>query len=235
MAGAKKVALWLVLLMVAAWTTASAAGPGSTTGLSSDAALKRLMEGNQRFLESRMLLCGQATRDAAKALSQEQKPYAIILSCSDSRVPPEIIFDQALGDIFVVRVAGNVADPVALGSIEYAVEHFGSSLIMVLGHKRCGAVSAAFDAQGTPTGNLGSIIKLIAPAVVKAKKASKGKPKAVQVETAIDDNISLTADRLITQSSVIKRLVGEGKVKIVQAKYDLDDGKVGLLFDEPGR
>jgi carbonic anhydrase len=233
MTGARRAGALLILVAIVAWAAASAAGPGATAGLSSDEALKRLMEGNQRFLESRMLLCGQATTGAVKALSGGQKPFAIILSCSDSRVAPEIIFDQTLGDIFVVRVAGNVADPVALGSIEYAAEHFGSPLIMVLGHKRCGAVSAAFDARGAPGGNLGSIITLIAPAVARAKKAAKGKPKAEQVETAINDNISLTAERLIRQSSVIRRLVREGKVKIVKAKYDLDDGKVGLLFDGP--
>jgi len=109
-------------------------------------------------------------------------------SCSDSRVPPEIIFDKGLGEIFVVRVAGNVLDPVVLGSIEYAAEHLGSPLVMVLGHERCGAVTAAVDAKGKPEGNIGAIIKNIAPAVKQAKNEYKGKDKAELVETAINDN-----------------------------------------------
>ncbi len=176
-----------------------------------------------------MEACGEANAAAREKLARTQKPYAIILSCSDSRVPPEIIFDKGLGEIFVVRVAGNVPDPIIVGSIEYAVEHLGSALVMVLGHKRCGAVIAAVDAKGKSEGNIGAIIKAIGPAVKQAKIEYKGKEKAELVETAINDNVKLVVANLTKQSSVLEHFVKEGKLKIVAAKYDLDDGRVALL------
>jgi carbonic anhydrase len=209
---------------------AFASGGGS--GLTADEALQKLMDGNTRYVENKMNTCGETTTAAREKLAKGQKPYAIILSCSDSRVPPEIIFDKSLGEIFVVRVAGNVPDPVVLGSIEYAAEHLGSPLIMVLGHERCGAVTAAVDAKGKPEGNIGAIIKAIAPAVKKARldcKDSDPKDKAKLVECAIDQNVKLVAASLTRQSPVLRHLVKEGKVKIAAAKYDLDDGKVTLF------
>ncbi|SNB46080.1 carbonic anhydrase [Geobacter sp. DSM 9736] len=198
-------------------------------GISADEALQRLMEGNKRYIENQMT--GQKLCDlkARESLAKGQQPYAIVLSCSDSRVPPEIIFDKGLGELFVVRVAGNVPDPVVLGSIEYAAEHLNSPLIVVLGHERCGAVTAAVDAKGKPEGNIGEIVKKIAPAVKQAKKEAAGRSKSEMVETAIDDNVVLVAESLTKQSAVLKQLVKEGKVKIVGAKYDLDDGKVSLM------
>ncbi len=210
------------------WSTLSlAAGDGS--GVTADEALQRLLDGNKRYVESKMNACGEVNAAAREKLARTQKPYAIILSCSDSRVPPEIIFDKGLGEIFVVRVAGNVPDPIILGSIEYAVEHLGSTLVMVLGHKRCGAVTAAVDAKGSPEGNIGAIIKAIAPAVKQAKIEYKGKEKAELAETAINDNVKLVTANLTKQSTILNHFVKEGKVKIVPAKYDLDDGKVSLL------
>ena len=215
--------------MVMSVTAAVAIASGTQAGMTADEALKSLLDGNQRYISNQMTgqkLCDLPTRES---LTKSQKPYAIILSCSDSRVPPEIIFDKGLGEIFVVRVAGNIADPVILGSIEYGAEHLGSPLIMVLGHERCGAVTAAVESKGKPEGNLGSIINNLAPAVKQAKKNSAGKPKPALVETAIDDNVAMVAAALTSKSKVLKHLVAEGKVKIVGAKYDLDDGKVSLL------
>ncbi len=210
------------------WGTLSlAAGDGS--GVTANEALQRLLDGNNRYVESKMKACAETYTAARENLARTQNPYAIILSCSDSRVPPEIIFDKGLGEIFVVRVAGNVPDPIILGSIEYAAEHLGSPLVMVLGHQRCGAVIAAVDAKGKPEGNIGAIIKVIAPAVKQAKAEYKGKGKAELVEVAINDNVKLVAANLLKQSSILERFVKEGKVKIVPAKYDLDDGKVTLL------
>ena len=211
---------------------ALALASGEGVGVTADQALQKLMEGNKRYVESKMNACSQTTTAARESLAKGQKPYAIILSCSDSRVPPEIIFDKSLGEIFVVRVAGNVPDPVVLGSIEYAAEHLGSPLVMVLGHERCGAVTAAVDAKGKPEGNIGAIIKTIVPAVKKAKHdcpdcASKDKTKLV--ENTIDENVKLVAANLTRQSPVLRHLVKEGKVKIAAAKYDLDDGKVTLF------
>jgi carbonic anhydrase len=208
-------------------TLSLAAGDGS--GVTADEALQRLLDGNKRYVESKMNLCGEVNAAAREKLATTQRPYAIILSCSDSRVPPEIVFDKGLGEIFVVRVAGNVPDPIILGSIEYAAEHLGSPLVMVLGHERCGAVIAAVDAKGKPEGNIGAIIKAIAPAVKQAKRENKGKEKTELVETAINDNVKLVVVNLTKQSSVLEHFVKEGKLKIVAAKYDLDDGKVTLL------
>jgi carbonic anhydrase len=210
------------------WSMLSLAA-GGVSGVTADEALQRLLDGNKRYMESKMKACGETNAAAREKLARTQKPYAIILSCSDSRVPPEIIFDKGLGEIFVVRVAGNIPDPIIVGSIEYAVEHLGSTLVMVLGHQRCGAVIAAVDAKGKPVGNIGAIMKVITPAVNQAKAEYKGKEKAELVETAINDNVKLVTANLTKQSSILNHFVKEGKVKIVPAKYDLDDGKVTLL------
>lgn len=212
--------------ITALWGVAFAAGG---VGLSADQALQALLEGNQRFVDNKMTASGLSTTAAREALAKGQKPSAIILSCSDSRVPPEIIFDKGLGEIFVVRVAGNVPDPVVLGSIEYAAEHLGASLIVVLGHERCGAVTAAVDAKGKPRGNIGAIIKAIAPAARRAKIEAAGLEKADLIETAINGNVRLVAENISKQSPLLHHLTKEGKLKIVAAKYDLDDGKVTLL------
>ncbi len=198
--------------------------------MTADESLQKLLDGNHRYVVNQMTgrkLCDATTRHS---LTKGQSPHAIILCCSDSRVPPEIIFDQGLGEIFVVRVAGNVPDPIVLGSIEYAAEHLGSPLIMVLGHGRCGAVTAAVAARGKPhEGNIGAILEAIAPAVSQAEKEGAGRDGAELVEAAIDGNIRLVCRSLSTQSEVIKELADAGKVKIVGAKYDLEDGRVTLL------
>lgn len=194
-----------------------------------DEALKSLMEGNARYASSQMSSCRRTDAAAREKLAQGQKPPAIILACSDSRVPPELVFDQSLGEIFVVRVAGNVPDPVVLGSIEYAAEHLGSSLVMVLGHERCGAVTAAMDAKGKPGENLGAVVGAIAPAVAQAKKASAGKEKGELVDAAITANVRNVAAALTRQSPVLAKLSREGAIRIVAARYDLDDGKVTLV------
>lgn len=213
----------------------------SGPGVSADEALQKLMDGNKRYVENQMTgnkLCDLPTRTS---LSKSQKPYAIILSCSDSRVPPETIFDKGLGEVFVVRVAGNVPDPVVLGSIEYAAEHLGSPLIMVLGHERCGAVTATVDAKGKSTGisaNIDAIVKAIEPNVKPATKnceACKGEQKCSEtkkselVECVVDANAKTVAANLTKKSRILKHLVAGKKIRIVAAKYDLDDGVVTLF------
>jgi len=203
---------------------------GGGTAMTADEALQKLLEGNQRYVANQMTGQKLSGATARQSLAKGQSPYAIILSCSDSRVPPEIVFDKGLGEIFVVRVAGNILDPIVLGSIEYAVEHLGAPLIMVLGHGRCGALTEAVEAKGAPPeGNIGAIIKTLAPAVRQAEKEAVGKDNAELIETAIDCNIKLVCNALVEQSNVIKGLADTGKVKIVGAKYDLDDGRVRLL------
>jgi len=214
-----------VLLLVHA---AAIAAGGFSSGVSPDEALRRLMHGNARFVKSHITHHALTIKESREALAKGQSPYAIILSCSDSRVPPEIIFDETLGQLFVVRVAGNVIDPVVLGSIEYAVQHLGSTLIMVLGHEGCGAVAAAYDASGKPEGNVGAVIEPILPAVKKAKDTMKGKSRTQQVEAAIDFNVDLVAGNLTVQSPVVKEYVDRGAVKIVKGKYHLRHGDVTL-------
>ena len=200
---------------------ASGAGPG----ISPDEALKKLIDGNNRFVQS-----AQAQKDIGNnrrtELTKGQHPFAVILSCSDSRVPPEHIFDQGLGDIFVVRVAGNVADSIELGSVEYAAEHLGVPLILVLGHQSCGAVKATVDG-GKPEGNIESIVKKIAPAVKKARETVKEKDKLL--DAAILENTKSTAKTLTKKSSIIKHLVEEKKVKIAAGVYNMATGKVELV------
>ena len=160
-----------LVLLVTGIALASSGGPS----ISPDEALQRLMDGNKRYVENKMTTSSRCDAASRTALAHSQKPYAVVLTCSDSRVPPEIIFDKGLGEIFVIRVAGNVPDPVVLGSIEYAVEHLGSPLIMVLGHERCGAVKATVEARGKTTGskNIDAIAKTIAASVKAAAKDCK--------------------------------------------------------------
>lgn len=220
-------------LAIAVATLAASVGlafaSAGTAGVGADEALQKLLDGNKRFVEAKMNSTSMCDATARGKLAKSQHPFAIILSCSDSRVPPELIFDQALGEIFVIRVAGNVADPVVLGSIEYAAEHLGSHLIMVLGHERCGAVTATVNAKGKPEGNLGSIVKAIEPAAKEAKKIAKGKPAEEVVECAVDVNAKLVAASLTKRSKVLAEELKSGKIKVVAAKYDLDDGTVSLL------
>ncbi len=194
-----------------------------------DEVLRSLLEGNKRYVSNHLSTCSRTDANSREALARGQKPPAIILSCSDSRVPPEIVFDQSLGEIFVVRVAGNVPDPAVVGSIEYAAEHLGASLVLVLGHERCGAVTAAVDAKGKVDGNIGSIVNAIAPAVAQARKEAAGKDKAELVEVAVTDNVKNVVGNLTRQSPSLAKLVKEGAIKIVGARYDLDDGKVALV------
>jgi len=226
-----------VVTLVAGMAFASS---GSAPTVSPDEALQKLMDGNQRYVENHMTgskLCDLPTRSG---LAKSQHPYAIILSCSDSRVPPEIIFDKGLGEIFVIRVAGNVPDSIVLGSIEYAAEHLGSPLVMVLGHERCGAVKATVDAKGKSSGskNIDAIVKGVAPAVkaaVKDCQACKDDKKCAEtkkdefVECVVDANATQVAASLTRRSKILRHLLHENKIRIVAAKYDLDDGKVTLF------
>lgn len=211
---------------------------GTHPTISSDEALQKLVEGNKRYLDEKPTAAQRSTKEARTALSKSQSPYAIILTCSDSRVPPELLFDSGLGELFVIRVAGNIPDPVVLGSIEYAAEHLGTPLVMVLGHERCGAVTATVDAKGKAHGNIGAIVKTIAPSIKKATKecaACKDEKqcektrKSEYVECVIDANVKLVTANLTKNSKVLKHLVEQKKLKIVSAKYDLDDGKVTLF------
>lgn len=196
-----------------------------STGITADQALTMLMDGNKRFVEGKQEAKNLGD-DRRNELTKGQHPIAIILSCSDSRVPPEHVFNQGLGDIFIIRVAGNVAEPIELGSVEYAAEHLNVPLVMVLGHRSCGAVTATV-AGGKPEGNIEAIVKKITPAVNSAKK--RAKEGDALLNAAIDDNAKLTAKTLIEKSAILKHLVESGKLKIVAGVYDLASGKVEML------
>lgn len=191
---------------------------------SSQEAKRLLIDGNVRFNTGNLLNKDLGT-ERREELTKGQKPFAIILSCSDSRVPPELIFDQALGDLFVVRVAGNVLDPITLGSVEYAVEHLRSPYLLVLGHEKCGAVTAAVKGGETP-GDIGSIVEKIEPAVSKAK--TSGSTGDQLIEKSIDLNVDNVIAEL-DKSSIIKEAIESGKLAVEGAKYHLDSGKVQWL------
>lgn len=184
-----------------------------------DSALAELKDGNLRYKTGNSVAYTSMAREKA-ATAQKQKPFAIILCCSDSRVPPEEIFDQGIGDIFVVRTAGEVVDDIGMGSIEYAVEHLGTRLVVVLGHERCGAVTAAV-AGGHAPGHIASILEEIQPAVEAVKDKTGDK-----IENAIHSNIDLIVKAIQTSEPILKEFVEKGELKVVGAYYDLDEGSV---------
>ncbi|MBS1874407.1 MAG: carbonic anhydrase [Acidobacteria bacterium] len=208
-----------LLLTAVAASFSFAAEPAA--GPDPDVALKVLLTGNRRFVAGRATHPHQ-TLARLRELSKGQHPSAVILSCADSRVAPELLFDQGLGDVFIVRVAGNILDDENLGSIEYAVEHLGTRLIVVLGHQRCGAVSAAVQG-GKPAGHVGKLVEDIQPSV----EATKGKPGDA-VENAMRANV-LRMVSLIADDETLGPVIKEGKVKVVGARYDLDNGRVELV------
>jgi len=181
-----------------------------------DEALHRLKSGNERFAQCKVST-GKPVAARRAQTAKDQHPFAIILGCSDSRTAPEIIFDQSIGDIFVIRNAGNLVDDHALGSIEYAIEHLGVRLVVVLGHERCGAVTAALAGDTAP-GHVQALVRDIQPAV----QAVKGKPGDA-THLAVAENARLMAKE-IREKATLGDLANE--VRILSAVYDLDTGKV---------
>ena len=188
-------------------------------------ALARLKAGNQRFIGSQLQHPHQ-TAKRREELATSQHPFAIVLGCADSRTPPEVVFDQGLGDLFVLRVAGNVLNDETLGSIEYAVEHLGAQLIVVLGHERCGAVKAAREtiaAKAKAPGHIQSLVKAIQPAV----EATTGADAEITAKT----NELNVAQALRGSAPILKEKIAAGKLSVVAAHYDLDTGTVEFLKD----
>jgi carbonic anhydrase len=203
-------------------TSAAAWGQEAVTVVSADQALSRLMEGNRRYSRHDEQHPDE-TLARRKELEREQHPFAVILSCSDSRVPPELIFDQGLGDLFVIRVAGNIADDDGLGSIEYAVEHLHTKLILVLGHEKCGAVSAAVEG-GSASGHLGSLVSAIQPSVEETRDMPGDK-----IHNCVLANARRIAGQIRQSEPVLRELMASEGVKVVAAYYHLDSGKVTVL------
>lgn len=203
---------------------------GQRTSLSPDEVLQDLLDGNARFASGKTQSPRRTPQDFA-LLSDSQLPEAIVIACADSRVPPELLFDQGVGDLFVVRIAGNIvsgAGAVVKGSIEYAVAELGVKLIMVLGHSNCGAVKAAvkhINDQDPLPGAIDEMVKLIRPAVERAKQLQGN-----VVENSIRENVLLGVERLKGLEPIIKEPVAAGRLKVVGATYDLATGRV-LLTD----
>jgi len=193
----------------------------SSAGMDADDAMKRLLTGNRRFMTESY---NRGDIDLARRaeLTKGQHPFAIIVDCSDSRVAPEIVFDQGLGDLFVVRTAGNTIDNIAIGSVEYAVEHLGVQLVLVLGHEDCGAVKATV-AGGRAEGHIDAIVQAIKPAMAIAKT----KPGDL-LNNTIAENVDLVVERLQTSQPILEHAMQTGKLKIVGGVYSLKDGSVDL-------
>ena len=186
-------------------------------------ALQLLLDGNQRFVAGKPEHPNQTPERRAE-VAKGQHPFAAVLACSDSRTPPEVIFDRGLGDIFTVRVAGNVADKVVIESLDYSVKHLGVRVVMVLGHRRCGAVIAAVEGhEGTADQDVGPMLSELRPAVAE----SKGMP-GDPVENAVRENVILVMKNLAT-SEELAAMVKSGDLKIVGGIYDLDTGTIEML------
>ena len=206
----------LALAAAIAMSSWAMAADSTVSSVSADEALNRLKAGNERFANSKVS-AGKPVAARRAETAQTQHPFAVIVGCADSRTAPEIIFDQNIGDLFVVRTAGNLVDDYALGSIEYAVEHLGTRLIVVLGHQRCGAVTAALSGGSAP-GHINSLVRDIQPAVA----ASRGK-EGDALTNAIHENDAEVAAKIRKEAEL-----GElaAQVRVVEGYYNLDTGKV---------
>jgi len=202
-------------------------------------ALERLREGNRRFasdIPGREVLTDQLRRHE---LAAGQEPFAIILGCSDSRVPAEIVFDQGLGDLFVIRVAGNIVAPSQVGSVEFAAERFGTRLVIVLGHSMCGAILATLEELEHPneghSRNLRSIVDRIRPSVETLLGTELRRDPDVLIQQAVRANIRASANHLRHGSEVLEQLIQRDGLLVVGAEYSLQTGIVDFFDDGPGR
>jgi carbonic anhydrase len=200
--------------------------------LTAQEALTRLQEGNKRFVEGKS---NYNSNDARRRneLVDGQTPFAIILGCSDSRVPAEIVFDQGLGDLFVIRIAGNIVAPSQIGSIEFAVETFQTPLVVVLGHTRCGAVAATLNQirqpQASRSQHLRSIVERIRPAVEPLSEIRTDLTPEQLLERAIRSNIRMSVNQLRHGSSFLEEIHDSGSLWIVGAEYSLESGEVDFF------
>ena len=204
----------VVLLIIVVTNGLVFAQAGST--VSAEEALKRLKAGNERFVKGKYKPVDHSS-DRIE-WSKTQEPYAIILSCSDSRVPPEIVFDEAIGRLFIIRLAGNIVDSAVLGSVEYAAAVLHAKLVVILGHESCGAVKAAMSGGNLPA-NIASVTSKIKPAL---------KPN-ITLDEAIDDNVLFQMKRAIDESPVLKEMVENKSIAIVGGVYDFKTGKIDWL------
>jgi carbonic anhydrase len=219
--------LWTIAVLVAFVCRVGAGAPLATEqAATAEAALAELKEGNRHHVQHRYRHPHE-TPTRQKSLIGGQHPHAMILGCADSRVPPEIIFDQGLGDLFTIRVAGNITDDAILGSIEYAAEHLHTPLLVVMGHGSCGAVTAATEAGEAP-GHLPALVRSIRPAVEKAR----GMPGDV-VANAVRLNVEMVVAQIRASAPLLNEMVKTGHLRVVGAVYSLESGEVTWLPEAP--
>lgn len=201
--------------------------------ISASEALERLKDGNQRYASDSPQLV-LSSEEGRKQLVSNQDPFAVILGCADSRVPVELVFDQGLGDLFVIRVAGNVVAPSQIGSVEFAAEKFGVRLVVVLGHSSCGAVEATVAELQQPSENrspnLSSIVNRISPAVESLLKTDLVNDPDALIEKAVRSNIHASVDQLRHGSEILEALIMNDQLQIVGAEYSLETGVVEFLW-----
>jgi carbonic anhydrase len=206
--------------------------------ISAGEALARLREGNARFVASIRDPAALLDAERRARLAAGQEPFAVVLGCSDSRVPAELVFDQGFGDLFVIRVAGNIVAPSQVGSVEFAVERFGSPLVVVLGHSQCGAIGATLEQirQPSPAAgrNLRSIVNRIRPAIEPlVRHSTSGGDSAALYGEAVRANIRAAAEHLRTGSEILERVVAAERLRVVGAEYSLESGVVDFFDGVP--
>ncbi len=205
--------------------------------LTAKEALRRLLEGNDRFVHDVHEGCEKISKSKRDALAAGQNPFAIILGCSDSRVPAELVFDQGLGDLFVIRVAGNIVAPSQIGSVEFAVERFATPLVVVLGHSSCGAILATLEELDDPekrrSPNVNSIVSRIRPTVENLLELQSDWDHDKLVCKAVRANIRASANQLRHGSQALEQLVEQGKLLVVGAEYSLETGVVDFFDGIP--
>jgi carbonic anhydrase len=198
-----------------------------------DQALERLREGNQRFVAGVRSLDTLTSQMRRNELVAGQTPFAIILGCSDSRVPAEMVFDQGVGDLFVIRVAGNVVAPSQIGSVEFAAERFGTQLVVVLGHSMCGAIQATLEELGRPSPeqspNLRSIVDRVRPSVEPLLETELAHSPESLLHHAVRANIRTSANHLRHGSQILEQLIQKGRLRVVGAEYSLETGEVDFF------
>lgn len=206
--------------------------------ISAQEAFERLRAGNRRFASEASGREALASKSRRSELASGQEPFAIILGCSDSRVPAEIVFDQGLGDLFVIRVAGNIVAPSQVGSVEFAADRFGTRLVVVLGHSSCGAIVATLEELGNPTvdkpRNIHSIIDRIRPSVESLLESGTAHAPDTLIHLAVRANIRASVDHLRHGSEILEHLIQNDGLLVVGAEYSLETGLVDF-FDVPKR
>ncbi len=204
--------------------------------INAEQALVKLKEGNQRYVDCYQNNTYQITSEKRNQLAEGQAPFAIILGCSDSRVPAEIVFDQGLGDLFVIRVAGNIVAPSQIASVEFAVESFGTPLVVIMGHSNCGAINATVDYLleqdvGVASANLESIVTRITPAVLGLLKKDVNITPDQLKQKAVKANVLKSVQKLVDNSDILTKALNEKRLTIVGAEYCLESGAVEFFED----